>query len=213
MQDVDFERPSTDEIARLAKFSAATLHEAMGKRGAAASDIKPLAKGMRLCGPAFTVDCVPGDNLAIHLAVASARPGDVLVVGYKGFRESGPFGDVLALAARSRGIAGLAIDGSVRDGDEIDALGFPVFCCGRCVKGTEKNHAGNLASPIVFAGVHILSGDVVVADDDGLVIVPRLHILHVLASAADIEAKEAALRREIVTGRLTIDLLGLRESL
>src|SRR5690606_18793986 len=150
---------------------AATVHEAQGQKGALSSAIKPLDPAMRLAGPALTVNCRPDDNLAIHYALTIARPGDVIVVDAKGFVEAGAWGDVMTLMARKKGVAGLVIDGSVRDANAIVEMGFPVFSRGISIKGTAKNQPGAVDVPIVCGGVGINPGDVVLGDRDGLVVI------------------------------------------
>jgi 4-hydroxy-4-methyl-2-oxoglutarate aldolase len=206
----DFQRAADSEIAALAAFPPATLHEAMGQRGAMPTAIKPIYQGMKLSGSALTVRCKPGDNLAIHAAVAEAQPGDVLVVDNDGFIESGPFGDVLATACQARGVVGLVIDGCVRDGPTLKAMGFPVFSRGLNMKGAAKSNPGEIGVPIVCAGVAVSSGDVIVGDDDGIVVVPRSMIAQALKGAREREDKEDAIKAKLKQGETTLDLLGLR---
>jgi 4-hydroxy-4-methyl-2-oxoglutarate aldolase len=211
MNDIqDFRRASVDDVKALAAFSPATLHEAMGQRGAMPSCIKPIYPGMKVAGSALTVRCKPGDNLAIHRAVAEARPGDVLVVDNDGFAESGPFGDVLATACQAKGILGLIIDGCVRDGPNLKAMGFPVFSRGLNMKGAAKSNPGDVGVPIVCAGVAVSPGDIVIGDDDGVVVVPRALISEALKGARARDDKEDAIKEKLKSGATTIDLLGLR---
>jgi 4-hydroxy-4-methyl-2-oxoglutarate aldolase len=211
MNDIqDFRRASVDDVKALAAFSPATLHEAMGQRGAMPSCIKPIYPGMKVAGSALTVRCKPGDNLAIHRAVAEARPGDVLVVDNDGFAESGPFGDVLATACQAKGILGLIIDGCVRDGPNLKAMGFPVFSRGLNMKGAAKSNPGDVGVPIVCAGVAVSPGDIVIGDDDGVVVVPRAMIAEALKGARARDDKEDAIKEKLKSGATTIDLLGLR---
>lgn len=165
----DFARASAAELEALQPFAPATLHEAMGQKGAMAGAIKPIYPGMRVCGSALTVDCPAGDNLSIHAAVERAQAGEVLVIDYKEFLESGPFGDILATACLARGVRDLVIDGCVRDGAAIQAMGFPVFARGLNMKGTVKARLGAVGVPIICAGVPVAPGDAVVGDDDGVV--------------------------------------------
>ncbi len=132
----EIKRPDRDLVKALAEFGTATLHEAYGKKGAMPFYIKPLYPGMKVCGPALTVAVSPGDNLMIHYAMTLAQPGDVLVVDAKGFTEAGPWGDIMTTAAIVRGIAGLVIDGCVRDAETIREMGFAVFARGTSMKGT-----------------------------------------------------------------------------
>ena len=204
-----FTRPDRDVVNTLAGFGTATLHEVLGQKGAMPFAIKPIYPGMRVCGAALTVDCRPGDNLAIHAAVEVAQPGDVLVVDYKGYVESGPFGDVLATACMKAGIRGMVIDGCVRDGSTLREMGFPVFGRGLSMKGTTKAQPGSAGVPIICAGVAVAPGDAIVGDDDGVVVIPRDAIAATAKAAQEREDKEAAMREKLKAGATTIDLLGL----
>ena len=206
-------RPDPKLVAELRDISPPTLHEAMGKRGAMPTPIKPLYAGMRVCGPALTVACPPGDNLVIHYAVTLAEPGDVLVVDYAGYTEAGPWGDVLTTAAQGRGVAGLVIDGCVRDALAIRVAGFPVFARGTNMKGTTKALPGEVNQPILCAGVPVAPGDIVVGDDDGVVVVPKGRAGAVLAAAREREAKEEQLRERLRAGKTTVELLNLTGAL
>jgi 4-hydroxy-4-methyl-2-oxoglutarate aldolase len=209
----DFPRPPAGEVLRLAAYSAATIHEATGLKGALPSAIRPIDRAMRLCGPALTVFCPAGDNLMIHAAIEGASPGDVLVVDHEGAMDDGPFGDVLAAACRARGIAGLVIDGCVRDAAELRAMGFPVFARGLCIRGTTKRRFGSVGQDIRIADASIRPGDVLVGDEDGLVVVARSLLSEAIAASALREAREGELREALRAGASTVDLLGLRETL
>jgi 4-hydroxy-4-methyl-2-oxoglutarate aldolase len=211
--DVEFPRPADDAVAALSQFSTATVHEASGQNGALRSSIKPIYPGMKLCGPALTVECPPGDNLMIHAAIETARSGDVLVVDCRGYIEAGPFGDVLATACLVKGIRGLVIDGCVRDGESIRDLGFPVFARGRSVKGTTKKLIGSIGQAIVCAGVPTSLGDVVVGDDDGVVVVPASLLSATIEACRKRIEREAAMVEKIKGGASTMDLLNLRPAL
>lgn len=208
-----FERSDPALIAAIAAFSPATLHEAMGQKGAMAFAIKPLYPGMLVCGPAFTVSCGPSDNLMIHAALTRARPGDVLVVDFKGMTGVGPWGDILTTAALSRGIAGLVIDGCVRDARSIQEMAFPVFARGTNLKGTTKMLPGDLDVPIVCGSVLVNPGDIVVGDDDGVVVVPKAEAAAVLDRARERERREEDIRRQIRAGRTTVELFRLEAHL
>ncbi|MDQ2877507.1 MAG: 4-carboxy-4-hydroxy-2-oxoadipate aldolase/oxaloacetate decarboxylase [Pseudomonadota bacterium] len=200
-------------MASLLRLGSATLHEAQGQTGALAAAIKPLAPTVRLAGPALTVDAKPGDNLVIHHALTVARPGDVLVVDAKAYVDAGPWGDILTLAAQSAGIAGLVIDGAVRDSDSILAMGFPVFSRGLSIRAAQKNQPGHVNVPIICGGVAIAPGDWVMGDRDGVVAIPLHNVPSVIAAADDREAAEVALRQGIASGKSTVELLGLDASL
>ena len=204
-----FTRPTAAALASVAAFGSATLHEALGQQGAMPFAIKPIYPGMKVCGAALTVECRPGDNLAIHAAVEKAKPGDVLVVDYKGYVEAGPFGDVLATACQTAGIRGMVIDGCVRDGASLLEMGFPIFARGLNMKGTSKSQPGRVGVPIICAGVAVAPGDVVVGDDDGVVVVPRGRIAATVKAARERDDKEAAMRDKLRKGATTIELLDL----
>ena len=203
---------SSDVLKTLRELGAATIYEAQGAKGALDSGLKPIDGTSRLAGPALTVDCRPGDNLMLHYVVQKAKPGDVLVVDAKGFMEAGPWGDVLTIQAMKLGIAGLVINGCVRDANLIIELGFPVFCRGLSIKGTGKNQPGKVNVPITMGDVTIHPGDIVVGDRDGLVVVPHREVGSALASSRAREDKEAGQRQAIAEGVMTAELLGLTET-
>nr|WP_272889303.1 4-carboxy-4-hydroxy-2-oxoadipate aldolase/oxaloacetate decarboxylase [Stutzerimonas stutzeri] len=195
------------------QLGSATIYEAQGAKGALDSGIKPLDMNMRVAGPAFTVDIRPGDNLMLHYALLHIKAGDVLVVDAKGFVEAGPWGDVLTEQALKQGVAGLIINGAVRDAEAIVNAVFPVFCRGLSIKGTGKNQPGLLNVPVCFGDVLINPGDIVVGDRDGVVVVARNEIDDVLLKSQQREDKEAYFREQIREGATTSDLLDLRETL
>jgi len=205
--------PTNDRLDALRQLGTATVYEAQGAKGALDSGMKPIDPAVRLAGPAFTVDCRPADNLMLHYAMQKARAGDVLVVDAKGFMEAGPWGDVLTIQAMKIGIAGLVINGCVRDADLIIELGFPVFCRGLSIKGTGKNQPGKVNVPVAIGDVLIHPGDIVVGDRDGVVVVPQGEVDSTIASSLAREEKEAGQRKAIGEGVMTADLLGLRETL
>ena len=166
------DRTDPEIVQQLAAFSAATIHEAQGRKGAIDSGIKPIDRDMSFCGTAFTVVCHPRDNIMLQVAISYAQPGDVLVVS-SGDQPAGQFGDVLANACVARGITALVTDGGVRDTREIRELGFPVFSKYVCIQGTVKESLGPINQPLVFGGQLVYPGDVVKGDCDGVVIVRR----------------------------------------
>ena len=198
---------------QLRALGSATVYEAQGAQGALDHGIKPLDPSSRLVGPALTVDARPADNLILHYALLKARPGDVLVVDSKGFLEAGPWGDVLTAAALKAGIAGLVINGAVRDADAIVQSRFPVFCRGLSIKGTGKQQPGRVNVPISIGDVLIRPGDVIVGDRDGVVVVAPEAMVAVIASARAREAKETEYRAAIARGVNTAELLGLMPTL
>lgn len=202
-----------EQLKQLRDLGAATVYEAQGAKGALDSGLKPIDPTVRLAGPALTVDCRPADNLMLHYAVQKARPGDVLVVDAKGFLEAGPWGDVLTIQAMKVGIAGLVINGCVRDANLIIGLGFPVFCRGLSIKGTAKNQPGKINVPVTIGDVLIHPGDIIVGDRDGLVVVPQDGVASAIASSVAREEKEDQQRKAIEEGVFTADLLGLTDTL
>ena len=197
----------------LRQLGAATIYEAQGAKGALDSGIKPIAPGMRLAGPALTVDTRPADNLMLHYAMLKARPGDVLVVDAKGFLEAGVWGDVFTEQAQRIGLAGLVIHGAVRDAAAMTEAGFPVFSRGLSIKGTGKHQPGRLNVTVTIGDVAIDPGDIIVGDQDGVVVVKRHEVEAVLQKSRQREEKEAQFRQQIRDGATTVDLLGLEETL
>ena len=151
---------------------------------------------------------MPGDNLLLHKAIASATTGDVLVVNVSGHYESGYWGENMTVAAQARGLRGLVIDGCVRDADPIEALGFPVFCRGLCIHGTTKFGRGTLNQPIVICNVTIQPGDIIVGDCDGVVVVPRDRLDETISAALTREAKEANTMTKLREGKTTLEIYG-----
>jgi len=176
------------------------------------SAIKPLLPGVRLAGPAKTVRIVPGQNAAIHRAVDSARPGDVLVVDGAGATTFGPFGDLLAECCKTKGIAGAVLDCAIRDSAEIRDLGFQVFCRGFHPAATAKDDPGDIDTEIVCGGVRVRPGDIVVADDDGAVLVPRDIPETIAEQAKQVVDKEDSIRARILAGESTFEIFGLGRS-
>ncbi|AUL48423.1 4-hydroxy-4-methyl-2-oxoglutarate aldolase [Bordetella trematum] len=207
MPDTKIDYPALYEA--YAKVASATAHEAMGRRGAVQSTVKPIRLGMRLLGRAFTCSCPPGDNLTLHAALKMAQRGDVIVCDAGGYTEQGLFGDVMASCAMGMGIAGLLVDGGVRDSATIHEVGFPVFSCGVSIKGAVKETLGTLNQPVVIGGVTVHPGDLVIGDDDGVVIVPIGEARALIAACEEREAKETRFRSELLTGKTTWDMLNL----
>jgi 4-hydroxy-4-methyl-2-oxoglutarate aldolase len=204
---------SKEELEALKALGTATIHEAQGQKGAIDPQIRPIDPTLRLAGPALTVDCRPSDNLAIHYALTKAKAGDVLIVDAKGFTDAGPWGDLLTLAAQKLGIAGLVIDGAVRDANAIIDMAFPTFVRGLCIKGTNKFQPGKVNVPIVFAGVAINPGDIIVGDRDGLVVVAASEVQDVIRKSRAREEKEDGIRAGLEAGKSTVELLGLSDIL
>lgn len=206
-------RATTDDIARLGAFTAATIHEAQGRRGALSSNIKPIDRDSSFVGSAFTVVCAPRDNLMLQIAIHFAQPGDVLIVSAGGFPEAGMFGDVLGNACKAKGIAALVTDSGVRDTQELRELGLPVFSGSVSIKGTVKETLGHINQPLVFGDEIIRPGDVVKGDADGVVVVRREEVAEVTRLSAARDANEADLIRRYRAGGTTIELCNLEEVL
>ena len=200
-----------DAIQQLRQFSAATLHEALGRTGNLPSAIKPIHPGMKVCGPAYTVQTMPRDNVLLHRAYAYAEAGSVLVVNCSGFYEAGYWGDLMSLGAKTKGIAGLVIDGCVRDADDIEAMGFPVFSRGLCIRGTTNYGEGTLNEPILIGECLIRPGDIIVGDRDGVVVVPQDRIEEAIEKATAREAREEAVRAQLRQGKTSIQIYGWDE--
>ncbi|WP_213955946.1 MULTISPECIES: 4-carboxy-4-hydroxy-2-oxoadipate aldolase/oxaloacetate decarboxylase [unclassified Variovorax] len=200
---------SPSQLEALKRFGTATIHEAQGQKGAVDGAIRALDPGMRVAGPALTVKCRPGDNLALHYALTKLVPGQVLVVDAEGFVEAGPWGDVMSCAAMQRGAAGLMIDGSVRDSHTIVEMGFPVFSRGISIKGTNKRQPGQIGVPVVFGSIVVRPGDVVVGDRDGVVVVLAEEVAHVVDACQAREDKEEKFREQLRSGKTTVELLDL----
>lgn len=209
----DYSRPTSSLLQKFEGVSAALLHEAMGQRGALASDFRKVTSGGGCVGAALTIKAAPGDNLMLHKAISLAQPGDILVANVDGFTDAGLWGEIATAAAMERGIRGLVTDGAVRDVDAVGEMGFAVFARGVSMKGTSKKKGGSLNLPIVIGGVYVQPGDIVVGDSDGVVVVPQAEAEEALDNADRIEKREAKILREIRSGKLTLDLLGLRPTL
>jgi 4-hydroxy-4-methyl-2-oxoglutarate aldolase len=196
--------------AELLRHGTATLGESGARR--MRSRIRPVWSGAEVAGPAVPVRCTPGDNLGIHVGVTVAAPGSVLVVDVGEERELGFWGEVLTTAAQARGIAGLVIDGGVRDVDALAVHGFPVFSSGIALTGATKEMPGSVNRPIVAGDVEVEAGDWIVGDVDGVVVVPRADVEAVLAAAQLRTDREARFIDALKAGQTTIDLLGLDSS-
>jgi 4-hydroxy-4-methyl-2-oxoglutarate aldolase len=200
-----------DLLKQLANFSAATLHEALGKTGNLPSAIKPISPKMKVCGRAYTVKTMPCDNMLLHRAYAYAKAGDVLVVNCSNFYEAGYWGDLMSFGAKTKGIAGLVIDGCVRDADDIEAMDFPVFSRGLCIKGTGNQGEGTLNEAIIMGEQIVYPGDYIVGDRDGVVVIPQNRLEETIEKAKAREAKEERTREELRKGRTSLKIYGWDE--
>lgn len=205
-----FKPPLNGEtIATLGKLGTATIYEAQGAIGAIDSAIKPLARGMKMAGQALTLQMRPGDNLMIHYALLHAQPGQVLVINCDGFTGAGIWGDVLTTQAQKIGLAGLVVNGAIRDSDSIIDAGFPVFAKGICIRGTEKKQPGTLNTPLLINDCIIHPGDIIVGDSDGLVVIEQTRLDDVIRLSAQREEKERLFKEKITAGASTAELMGL----
>jgi 4-hydroxy-4-methyl-2-oxoglutarate aldolase len=200
-------------VDAFAEPGVATVHEAQGQTGLLAARIAPVLPGSRVAGSAVTVKVPAGDNLMIHVAVEQCRPGDILVVSPDAPTEHGYLGELIATALSARGVRGFVIDGGVRDVAELREMGFPVWSSLVSALGTVKERLGDVNTPIECAGQRIEPGDVLVADDDGVVVVPRANAAAVLDACRERSAKESASRARYAAGELSLDVQGLRPSL
>ena len=194
---------------RFSSFDPATLFEAAGRQGMVDPAIRPAWRGAKICGVAATVECPPGDNLMLHMAVAEAEEEVVLVANVSSFMLAGAWGEVLTVAAQARGIVGLVIDGAVRDIDAIERLGFPIFSRGLAIGACSKERPGTLNEPIQLGGATVRSGDIIVGHSDGLVVVDQTRADEVFENATKRQQREAEMIEQLRRGRTTIELLGL----
>ncbi|MCL6472951.1 MAG: 4-carboxy-4-hydroxy-2-oxoadipate aldolase/oxaloacetate decarboxylase [Firmicutes bacterium] len=209
----DVPRPEMSDVERLGTYGVATLHEAMGRSGLMQPYLRPIYPTARAAGTAVTVLCHPGDNLMVHAAIEVCQPGDVLVVATAAPSMDGMFGELLATSARAHGVVGLVMDAGVRDVDTLTAMQFPVWSRSVSASGTVKETVGSVNVPVVCGGTLVRPGDVIVADGDGVVCVPRRAIPKVLAQAEARATREEETRARLAAGELGLDIYGLREKL
>ena len=206
-------RADPQVVNGLARYGVATVHEAQGRTGLLGPALRPIYPGARIAGSAVTVSLAPADNLMIHVAVEQCRKGDVLVVGCTADNTDGMFGELLATALVARGVIGLIIDAGCRDVKPLKEMGFPVWSKAVSAKGTVKATLGAVNIPVVCGGVNVEPGDVVVADDDGVVVIPKKLAVETAQKAQKRKDDEDGKRKQLEAGVLSLDMYKMREGL
>jgi 4-hydroxy-4-methyl-2-oxoglutarate aldolase len=209
----NIKRTEPDLVKRLGALGVATAHEGYGRFGLMKPYLRPVWTGAEAAGTAVTVLAHPGDNWMIHVAVEQCKPGDILVVGCSADNTDGMFGDLLATSLMARGVRGLVIDAGVRDAKSLREMGFPVWSKAISAKGTVKATLGAVNVPVVCAGINVLPGDAVIADDDGVVVIRRKDAADVVAKGEKRRNDEEGKRRQLAAGVLGLDMYNMREPL
>lgn len=209
----NIKRADPNAIGTFEALGVSTVHEALGRYGLMKPYMRPIWPGASIAGPAVTILAQPGDNWMIHVAVEQCRPGDIVVLGCTADNTDGMFGDLLATSLKARGVKGLIIDAGCRDVATLKEMGFPVWSRAISAKGTVKATLGSVNIPVVCAGVNVEPGDAVVADDDGIVIVPKKYAVETAAKAQKRADDEEAKRTKLASGTLGLDMYNMREPL
>jgi 4-hydroxy-4-methyl-2-oxoglutarate aldolase len=209
----NIQRADSNAVGTLAACGVATSHEALGRSGLMKPYMRPIWAGAQIAGPAVTVLAQPGDNWMIHVAVEQCKKGDVLVVGCTADNTDGMFGELLATALIARGVIGLVLDAGCRDVKTLKGMGFPVWSKAISAKGTVKATLGSVNIPVVCGGVNVEPGDVVVADDDGVVVIPKKLAVETAQKAQKRKDDEDGKRKQLETGVLSLDIYRMREGL
>jgi 4-hydroxy-4-methyl-2-oxoglutarate aldolase len=206
-------KPDIQLVRELSKFDVSTVYEAQGRIGIMNHEIKPILQGAAICGPAVTVTCFAGDNLMIHAAVEVCQPGDVLVITTIGQSVFGMIGELIVTALIKRGVSGIVIDAGIRDVAQIRQLGFPIWTRAIHSQGTTKNKGGWVNAPAICGGTQVDPGDIIMADDDGVVVVRKNDVKFALESSQRRGLKEEDTKAKIARGELSLDFYGLRKTL
>jgi 4-hydroxy-4-methyl-2-oxoglutarate aldolase len=207
----NIERPSSDVISKLVRFGTSTIHEAQGRTGLMDIYMRPIYAGAAVAGTAITVSLPPGDNLTIHVAVEACQPGDVLVVTPTSSCTDGYFGELLATSLKAKGVQALIIEAGCRDIRALTEMKFPVWSRAISSQGTVKATLGSVNVPVVCAGAYVRPGDVVIADDDGIVVVPRENARTVAQASTERSKKETVTRKRLARGESGLDVYGWRD--
>ncbi|UUU26483.1 4-carboxy-4-hydroxy-2-oxoadipate aldolase/oxaloacetate decarboxylase [Streptomyces sp. DSM 40750] len=206
-------KANAEDVEAIARYGVATVHEAMGRTGLLGTHLRPIQRDTRIAGTAVTVLSWPGDNLMIHAAVEQCGEGDILVVTTTSPSTDGMFGELFATALQRRGVRGLVINAGIRDTAELRAMNFPAWAAAVSPQGTVKATGGSVNVPVAIGGRLVRAGDVILADDDGVVVVPRERARRTAEASEAREQKEAASRAAFLDGQLGLDRYGLRETL
>lgn len=200
-----------EQLSVLPTGNVADNNNSVPHQGVMDSSIKPIDPKSHMLGRAVTVKCQPGDNLALHQGIYAAQPGDVLICDLKGYDQAGHFGDIMALACKVRGLAGVVLDGSCRDSEDIRELGFPVFCRGFNPSGTVKASLAQIGVPVACGGVEVRDGDIILGDCDGVVVIPQEHEDAVFEKAMAKFEKEKHIVEQLMAGKTTLEIYGFDE--